>query len=174
MLGAGFGMRFLVDRGPAFEGSGLLAWRYGRLWLGASVHASARRSVRAASAAISVASVGAALDVGALAFERGAFALVPLASLSLGRIRRETVRVANGFVGTGSRTHLDLRAGAGLRLRVALGDVAWLTLEARMELPFGRVLYTVRTDADAVTLARTPRIAPAFGLALLARIGRTR
>jgi hypothetical protein len=122
MLGAGLGLRFVVDDGPAFEGSGSLAWRYGRLWLGAAVHASTRQRVRAPTAAISVAHAGAWLEAGVVAFERGAFALVPVASLSVGRVRRETTRVADGFVGTGSRAHLDLRAGAGLRLRFALGS----------------------------------------------------
>ncbi|MBK8407026.1 MAG: hypothetical protein IPL19_03465 [Sandaracinaceae bacterium] len=174
MLGAGLGLRFVVDDGPAFEGSGSLAWRYGRLWLGATVHASTRQRVRAAPAAISVAHAGAWLEAGVVAFERGAFALLPMGSLGVGRVRRETTRVADGFVGTGSRAHLDLRVGAGLRLRLALGPVAWLTLDARLELPFRRVLYTVNTDAGASTLARTPRAAPAFGLAVLARIGRVR
>ncbi len=174
MLGAGLGLRFVVDDGPAFEGSGSLAWRYGRLWLGATVHASTRQRVRAAPAAISVAHAGAWLEAGVVAFERGAFALLPMGSLGVGRVRRETTRVADGFVGTGSRAHLDLRVGAGLRLRLALGPVAWLTLDARLELPLQRVLYTVNTDAGASTLSRTPRAAPAFGLAVLARIGRVR
>jgi hypothetical protein len=175
MLGAGLGLRFVVDDGPAFEGSAVsLAWRYGRLWLGATVHASTRQRVRAAPAAISVAHAGAWLEAGVVAFERGAFALLPMGSLGVGRVRRETTRVADGFVGTGSRAHLDLRVGAGLRLRLALGPVAWLTLDARLELPLQRVLYTVNTDAGASTLSRTPRAAPAFGLAVLARIGRVR
>jgi hypothetical protein len=174
MLGAGLGLRFVVDDGPAFDGSGSLALRYGRLWLGTAVHASARQRVRAPTAAISVAHAGASLEAGVVAFERGAFALVPVVALSVGRVRRETTRVADGFVGTGSRAHLDVRAGAGLRLRVALGAVAWLTLDARLELLLQRVLYTVNTDAGASTLARTPRAAPAFGLAVLARIGRVR
>lgn len=174
MLGAGLGLRFVVDGAPAFEGSGQLAWRYGRLWLGAAVHASARQRVRAAAAAIAVAHAGASLEAGAVAFERGTFALVPFAALTVGRVRRDTTRVADGFVGTGSRAHLDVRPAAGLRLRLALGAVAWLTLDARLELPLQRVLYTVNTGGDAVTLARTPRAAPAFGLALLARIGPAR
>ena len=174
MLGAGLGLRFVVDDGPVFEGGGSLAWRYGRLWLGAAVHASTRQRVRAATAAISVAHAGAGLEAGVVAFERGALALVPIASLDVGRVRRETTRVANGFVATGSQAHLDLRAGAGLRLRLALGAVAWLTLDARVELPLQRVLYSVSTDTSVSALARTPRAAPAFGLAVRARIGRAR
>lgn len=172
MLGAGVGLRSFVDDGPAFEGAGALAWRHGRLWLGTSVHASARQRVRAASAAITVAYAGATLDVGAVAFERGVVALVPVTFLSVGRVRRETTRVSEGFVGTSSRAHVDLRVGAGLLARLALGGMVWLTLDVRLELPLQRVIYSVNTDAEASPLARTPRVAPVVGLSVLARIGR--
>jgi hypothetical protein len=123
MLGAGLGLRFVVDDGPAFEGSG-------SHWPGATGGCGwARRYTPARgsgcgrpTAAISVAHAGAWLEAGVVAFERGAFALLPMGSLGVGRVRRETTRVADGFVGTGSRAHLDLRVGAGLRLRLALGS----------------------------------------------------
>lgn len=172
MLGAGLGLRSLVDQGPAFEGAGALALRHAWLWVGLSVHASARQRVTAAAAAITVAHAGASLDLGVVAFERRALALVPLASLSLGRVRRETTRVSEGFFGTASRAHLDVRVGAGLLGRLALGDVAWLALHVRLELPLQRVQYRLNTGGEPATLARTPRVAPMVGLSVLARVGR--
>lgn len=174
MLGAGATMLGVVRDAPAFGGSGRLAWRYGRSWVGVAVQATGRQAVRTTEAAIDVAYVGAALEAGVVAVERGSFALVPLAALDLGRVRRETTRVADGFAGTGSRAHLDVRVGVGVLGRLRLADVAWLTLHVRLDVPLLAVRYSVINAGETVALGRTPRLGAALGLSVLARVGRRR
>lgn len=172
MLGGSALARPLASGGVAAGGRAAFAMRRARLFVALAFEGVGGQRLRSMEATVALRSLGFGLVGGLVAFERRRFALVPAASLNLARARRETTRVAAGGLATPSSAHLDVRLGAGVLLRAALGDLLFLTLDVGVEVPLRRVRYTVGEAAGSQRLGATPRLTPYAGVGLLARVGR--